>query len=496
MTLIGGDARVRVWSSPALRSSWPWVRWSSSPRGSRASSALVATVRCSTATVDGRGGRWRRHRLGEELRAVAVGPVPGVTRHVPGVLRHADDEAAGRPRQQMGVVGVHQRIAAARRQRTTGRGGPRAPRRRGDVDRQLLAPVAVDLGDRHPAPVEEAGLHRVLGVVAVHDRHGRSRVGRPAVRGAELGLRVERTPRHPRQVHAGGRARAGVEAALAGQVLIERVAEQVGVLGVARHGEAVDRVDAGHRRRLERHARQRGGVIGRQPGAHRHPAEPVGWRRVGGLGHLGPEHLQATVHELAAEGPEPAAQDPLAGAGLERRRCRRRPAMEQREAPALLHHRRVVGERGLVERGGPARVVDERVLEQPQVAVAAERVDVLVVEAEDGADALPEEGVERGSRGAVGAPDIGGHVTGRRRRSSGRPSTVPGAATPAERAARVAAPARRPALGGAGQAAGRSRRRNVRRRRRRARRPPRRSPAAACGRGAAAPRPRPSHPPM
>ena len=71
--------------------------------------------------------------------------------------------------------------------------------------------------------------------------------------------------------------------------------------------------------------------------------------------------------------------------------------MEQREAPALLHHRRVVGERGLVERRGPAGVVDEGVLEQPQVAVAAERIDVLVVEAEDGTDALPEEGVERGA---------------------------------------------------------------------------------------------------
>ncbi len=91
-----------------------------------------------------------------------------------------------------------------------------------------------------------------------------------------------------------------------------------------------------------------------------------------------------------------------------------RTAMEQREAPASLHHRRVVGERGLVERGGPAGVVDEGVLEQPQVAVTAERVDVLVIVAEDGADALPEEGVERGGRGAFGAPDIGGQVTGRR----------------------------------------------------------------------------------
>ena len=194
-----------------------------------------------------------------------------------------------------------------------------------DVDRQLLAPVAIDLGDRDPATVEIPGLHRVLGVVAIDDRHRGTSIGRPAVRRAELGLGVERTPRDARQVHAGGRARAGVVAALAGEVLVERVPEQVRVVGVARDGEAVERRARRTRGRARTTPRQRRRVVGPQPGAHGHPAEAVGRGGVGGLGHLGPEHAQLAVLELTAEGPEPAAQDALAGARLERRRRRRRP---------------------------------------------------------------------------------------------------------------------------------------------------------------------------
>ncbi len=280
---------------------------------------------------------------------------------------------------------------------TTGRGRPRAPRRRGDVDRQLLAPVAVDLGDRHPAPVEEAGLHRVLGVVAVDDRHGGRRVGSTSRPPCGTRARRRARPRHPGQVHAGGRARAGVVAALAGEVLIERVAEQV----------------ACARRRSPRRSRRSAGR--RTPAPAGTPGGPA-WRRHRWPTTSGPAPSRgrraacgSAVLAISAQNTcrRPPTSSPPSGQNQRLRIRSPVPGSNDvgavavprwssvKQAPcctiAVLWANEVWS-----RRGGPAGVVDEGVLEQPQVAVAAERVDVLVVVADDRADALAEEGVERG----------------------------------------------------------------------------------------------------
>ena len=133
------------------------------------------------------------------------------------------------PRQQVGVVRVHQRVAAAWRQAPPRDRRPRPRRVGGDVDHQLVAPVPVDLRRRHPPAAEVAGLHRVLGVEAIDDRHGAAGVAAPPGRRVVLRRGVEPTSRHAGQVHLRRRARTRPVPALALEVLVERVAEQVGV---------------------------------------------------------------------------------------------------------------------------------------------------------------------------------------------------------------------------------------------------------------------------
>ena len=179
--------------------SWWWCRTVDTVDGEGGSLDVVGSVDVVGATIvvvvrrgRGRGGRagrrcrrlrrwrgWRRdERRAEELQPVALRVGPRVAEHVAGVLRHADDEGAiAEPRHQVGVVGVHQRVAATRRQATSRHGRPRPPRLLGDIDSELLGPVPVDLGDGDPLPTEVARLHRVLGVVAGEERHGGVRLG-------------------------------------------------------------------------------------------------------------------------------------------------------------------------------------------------------------------------------------------------------------------------------------------------------------------------------
>ncbi len=143
------------------------------------------------------------------------------------------------------------------------------------------------------------------------------------------------------------------------------------------------------------------------------PAETVARPRVEAvLHHLGPEHLQPSVGDLPAHRPEPVGEHLLAGTALERLRAGGRAPVVEREARAVLHHRRVVDEARPVEAGGDAWLVDERVLEQPQVAVATERVDVLVVESDDRPEPLAEEGVEGARPGPGRAADPRRDVAG------------------------------------------------------------------------------------
>jgi hypothetical protein len=131
--------------------------------------------------------------------------------------------------------------------------------------------------------------------------------------------------------------------------------------------------------------------------------------------HLRPEHEQLPVENLTTHRPEPRGETTLTGPRLERLGRGRRSAVMEREARSVLHHRAVVHERGLVESRPGARVIDERVLEQPERPPAAQRVHVLVVEPEHGADALAEEPVERDRRRTGGTSHIGRDESGARR---------------------------------------------------------------------------------
>ena len=413
--------------TPGVRSTTSWsTRPSSWARRSSSTRSLVVVGSMLVVVVVARGrrrrrhrvrGRRSRHRLGEHVRAVPARVRPGIAQHVPGVLGDGHDEAAARAGQQVGVVRVHQRVAAAGRDPAPGDGRPRAPRVVGDVDRQVVAPVAVDLGDRDPAAVDEPRLHRVLGPVAVDDRHRRRRVGRPPV-----GRAVRRSPRRAHRAAPGPGTSASPSTGRRGS--------HPGGRG---SGRTSCRTGTCGRRRWPRRSRRSGGRPTPAPaGTTSGPACPR--RTSPATSAPAPSRARraasgSAVLAISAQKTRrlPPLSSPPSGQNQRLRICspvpgsndcrrRRRAPVEQREAATVLHHRRVVGERRLVEPRGVAGVVDERVLEQPQRPAAAQRVDVLVVEADDRADAVAEERVERGRRRALGAADVGGEVAGRRDR--------------------------------------------------------------------------------
>ena len=185
---------------------------------------------------------------------------------------------------------------------------------------QLVAPVAVDLRGGHPLTAEEAGLHRVLGVVA----------GRGTAGGAGSAT-SRRRPVLRRDVEPARGTRAS-------DIVVAEHGQRRGTRPGGRgSGRTCCRTGTCGRRRWPRRSRrsarrrsrgraevepgQRRRVVGRQPGPDRDPAEPVGRLRVGGLGHLGPEHADLPAGRLAAERPEPPGERPLTGSRLERRRC-------------------------------------------------------------------------------------------------------------------------------------------------------------------------------
>ena len=309
------------------------------------------------------------------------------------------------------MIGVPGGVTMSRLQPETFGGDPRTPRVQGGVDHHVVAPVPVDLRHGDPASADEPWLGGVFDREPTLDRYGGSRVGRPPVGGAVLGCHPHLASWHAGQPGTGGRVRSVRVSALAHQVLFEGVAEQVAVGVVARHGKAVQRYSSAVRGRAERHARQGGPVVRREVGAHRMPPEAVGWGGVVAvLLHLRPEHPQAIAVQFAAQRPVPGG---AFGAGpvadLERHRHLWATAVLEAETGAGLHHRGVVHERGPAQAGGGARPVEEGVLEQPEVPVATEWVDVLVVPTEHRADPVGQEPVER--RGARRrTADVGGHL--------------------------------------------------------------------------------------
>ena len=210
--------------------------------------------------------------------------------------------------------------------------------------------------------------------------------------------------------------RAVAEASFAHQVLLEGVAKQVREVALTGHCVAVDGGDARVHGRLERLALQRGGVVHGQPRLRRMPAQAIAHSRlIPVVLHLRPEHEQLVAVHLAAHRPEPPRQRAFADARLERRGRGAGAPMQQGEASAVLDHGRVVGKAGRAKRGGRARVVDERVLEQPQEPPIGQAVHVLVVGPHDRPDPLGKERIQPAGRGIASAADLGRNVAGRRR---------------------------------------------------------------------------------
>ena len=311
------------------------------------------------------------------------------------------------------MVGVHQGVATAGEERPETDRVPRAPWAIGNVDRQLIAPVAVDSRRTHPLAGEIARLHRVLDEIPIDDRHGVSGGARPPVGGAILGRRGQPSARHPRQPHRRGRMWAIPEATLADHVLLEGVAEQVGVGVIAARRVAVDRRHTTVGCQLERLAHQRRRVVARQVRPDRMPPETERWVGVVRvLDHLDPEHPQPVVGAFATHRPPPRRSGRRATVSdLERSRRVGGAPMEQRETRLVLDERRVVHEIGRRQRGRGARVVDEGILEQPEIPATAERVDVLVIPAEHGSDTIGQEAVDLMGRRAGRASDVGADMT-------------------------------------------------------------------------------------
>ena len=309
------------------------------------------------------------------------------------------------------MVGVHQWIACARRDAIGLHGRPRSPRIIGDVDRERLAPVSIDLRGRDPLPVQVARLHRVLRPVPLQDRLRSRRVVGPCVPGAIFQRRSELTLRHTCEPHVRTRVRSVCITAFALQVLFEGVAEHVGVVGITRYCVAVDRGDTAVGCCPEIEPGERLGVVDGEPCACRMPSESVGRARlVAVLLHLCPKDVDLAANRFATHRPEPRRNPVLAGAGLERRRRLDRSAVKESETRSVLHHRRVVIECGGAEARRGTRVIDEGVLKDPQVPAGAERIHVLVIHTDDGTHPVAEERVQRRGRSTRRATEIGRHI--------------------------------------------------------------------------------------
>ena len=281
------------------------------------------------------------------------------------------------------MVGVHQRVAAARRRLGAFDRGPRAPRVVGHVDGQLVAPVAIDLRRRHPLAVEEARLHRVLHPEAVEDRPAPPRPPAPTVPVRYSGGRVELATGHAGEPHLGRRVRAArrsrPRAPGSGRTCCRRGTCAV----VARHGVAVDRPHAAFGRgagsRPARASSRRSVASHVRAGAHPSPS-PVGGSAV-------------LPSRPRTRGSWPPTSSPpigqnhrrealLAGARLERRRRGRGATVVEAEARPVLHHRGVVGERRLGEPSATPGWSMNVSWKSHRYRPSTERIDVLVVVAD------------------------------------------------------------------------------------------------------------------
>ena len=142
------------------------------------------------------------------------------------------------------------------------------------------------------------------------------------------------------------------------------------------------------------------------------PTEPIRRSRIHCVfHHLGPEHRDDVAVGVAAHGPEPLAQHRTpAVARLELGRHVGGTSVKQREALPLLQQRRIVHEPCLIQTHRRAALIDEGVLEQPKIPVAAESGDVLVVPTQHRADSLREEQVQLGGVQTRHAANLRAHM--------------------------------------------------------------------------------------
>ena len=239
-------------------------------------------------------GRSRRHRVGQELQAVARRGAATRRAACQRVLRHADDEAAVRPRHEVGMISVHQRVAATRCEQAAARPSSTAPtaaRRRRSPGRRPSSRRPSSTATQRPSRNRgcigfSAWYRRTIGAAApgsaLHPSAVRNSGASPS-RAARARARCTAVAEHGHEWYPPWWAR----------FWSKELPNRYVWLDVARHGEAVDRVHAGGWCRAEQRARQRRRVVRRQPRAQRHPAQPVGRTRVSGLDHLGPEDGRA-----------------------------------------------------------------------------------------------------------------------------------------------------------------------------------------------------------
>ena len=237
----------------------------------------------------------------------------------------------------MRVVRIHLRITIARIDRPRFDGRPRPPRIARYIDAVLVVPVAVDRRNTNPLTIEQSRLERELGPVPGQDRHRFGGVVRPSDGRSILGSAQQLPASHTCEIQTRRRVRAIPVAALSRQVLLETVAEEIGVRGIADHCVAVDRGDAGVGRQAEVDPLQGVGVVRGHPGFGRMPTQAIWWARVELVfDHLCPRHHQLTVVDLATHGPEPCRQRCGPGAHFEWLRSGRRTAVQERETRTVL----------------------------------------------------------------------------------------------------------------------------------------------------------------
>jgi hypothetical protein len=204
------------------------------------------------------------------------------------------------------VVGIHQWIGLPRRQDATFDRGPWAPRVGCNVNRELLAPVAINFGCRDPLTTHKSRLHWVLGPKPLHDWSSVAGNAGPSIGRAVLQWSSNLANGYSRQPHCSGRMWPVEPAPFAHQILLEGVAEQVRVVARSRNRVAINGQDAAVLCQPKAGPGQCCCVIGRQIGGFWMPSQSIARPRfIAVFGHLHPEDDQLAIDQFTAHRPEP-----------------------------------------------------------------------------------------------------------------------------------------------------------------------------------------------